>query len=157
MSIEYTKRDHVAVITINRPQAMNALDLQTSRQLVEAWREVNDDAQVWVAIVTGAGEKAFCAGADLKQLGEYYRSLTPIQRRQRAEMEPGLGGITRNLWVPKPIIAAINGYCLAGGLELALACDIRIASENAWFGLTETSWGSIRGAGGTQRLPSSCR
>ncbi|MBI4671332.1 MAG: enoyl-CoA hydratase/isomerase family protein, partial [Chloroflexi bacterium] len=104
-------------------------------------------------MVTGAGDKAFSAGADLRALGEFYRSLTPLQRRHRAETSPGLGGLTRNLEIWKPIIAAVNGYCFGGGMELALACDIRIASENAQFGLTETSWGIIPGAGGTQRLP----
>lgn len=153
MSVKFEKRDHVAFITLNRPTAMNALDLEMSARLTEVWRELDADAEVWVAILTGAGERAFCTGADLKKLGEYYRSETPIERRERTERQPGLGGITRNLWVSKPIIAAVNGYCLAGGLELALACDIRIASANAEFGLTETRWGIIPGAGGTQRLP----
>jgi enoyl-CoA hydratase/carnithine racemase len=153
MSIEYEKRDRIAVITLNRPEAMNALDLEMSQRLAEVWREVRDDPQVWVAIITGAGDSAFCAGADLKKLGEYYRRLTPLERRRRADQEPGLGGITRNLWVPKPIIAAVNGHCLAGGLELALACDLRVAAEHATFGLTEVRWGIIPGAGGTQRLP----
>jgi len=153
MGIDYEKRGRIAIVTINRPEAMNALDLEMSRHLAEVWRDVRDDPQVWVAVVTGAGEKAFCAGADLKKLGEYYTSLTPFQRRLRWEHEPGLGGITRNLWVPKPVIAAINGHCLAGGLELALSCDLRVAAEHATFGLTEVRWGIIPGAGGTQRLP----
>ncbi len=153
MNIDYEKRGHIAVITLNRPEAMNALDLEMSHRLAEVWREVRDDPQVWAAIITGAGDRAFCAGADLKKLGEYYQSMTPLQRRQRAEQEPGLGGITRNLWVSKPIIAAVNGHCLAGGLELALACDLRVAAEHATFGLTEVRWGIIPGAGGTQRLP----
>ncbi|MDR7463597.1 MAG: enoyl-CoA hydratase-related protein [Armatimonadota bacterium] len=153
MAIDYEKRGHVATVTLNRPDAMNALDPEMSRQLAEVWRDVRDDPQVWAAVVTGAGEKAFCAGADLKRLGEYYRDLTPFQRRQRGDHEPGLGGITRNLWVHKPIVAAINGYCLAGGLELALACDLRVAADHATFALTEVRWGIIPGAGGTQRLP----
>jgi E-phenylitaconyl-CoA hydratase len=86
-------------------------------------------------------------------MGDYYSSMTPLERRSRGEIEPGIGGITRNLPIWKPIIAAINGYCLAGGLEIALACDLRIAEEHAQFGLTEVKWGIIPGAGGTQRLP----
>ena len=96
---------------------------------------------------------SFCAGGDLKEVGGWYRSMTPIERRERGEREPGLGGITRNLDAGKPVIAAINGHCLAGGLELALACDLRIAAEHATFGLPEVRWGLIPGAGGTQRLP----
>lgn len=153
MPIRFEKQERIALITIDRPEAHNAFDLELSRELAEAWIAFRDDPELWVAVVTGAGEKAFSAGADLRALGEFYRSLTPLQRRHRAETQPGFTGLTRNLEVWKPIIAAVNGYCFGGGLELALACDIRIASENAQFGLTETSWGIIPGAGGTQRLP----
>lgn len=153
MSIRYDKKGRIVLITIDRPQAMNALDEEARARLNQAWIDFRDDPDLWVAVITGAGDKAFCAGADLKGLAEYYRSMTPIQRRMKSEKEPGLGGITRHLEIYKPIIAAINGYCLAGGLELALACDLRIASENASFGLTEVSRGIIPGAGGTQRLP----
>ncbi len=153
MNITYEKKDRIAILTINRPEAMNALDPETGRALTEAWIEFRDDAEAWVAILTGAGEKAFCAGADLKAINEYYRSLTPTERRARAETQPGFGGITRHLNIWKPIIAAINGHCLAGGLELALCCDLRLAAEHATFGLTEVKWGIMPGAGGTQRLP----
>lgn len=153
MVVLFEKKERIAIITINRPDAMNSLDGETLDQLNKAWIDFRDDPDLWVAIVTGAGDKAFCAGADLKNLGKFYSSMTPIQRRERSEKEPGVGGITRNLEIWKPIIAAVNGHCLAGGLEIALACDIRIASENATFGLTEVSWGIIPGAGGTQRLP----
>ncbi len=152
MSIIYEKRGRIAILTINRPEAMNALDPETSDELTKAWVEFRDYPELWVAIVTGAGEKAFCAGADLKRMNEFLK-LSPIERRERREREPGLGGLPRNLPIWKPIIAAINGYCLAGGLELALACDIRIAAEHAQFGLTEVKWGIIPGQGGTQRLP----
>ncbi len=155
MSITYEQKDRIATLTINRPEAMNALDPVTSRALIEAWIAFRDDAEVWVAILTGAGEQAFCAGADLKAIGDYYRGLTPTERRARAETEPGLGGITRHLNIWKPIITAINGHCLAGGLELALCSDIRLAAEHATFGLTEVRWGIVPGAGGTQRLPRS--
>jgi len=153
VAVLFEQRERIAVITINRPDAMNSLDGETLDQLNKAWLDFRDDPDLWVAIVTGAGDKAFCAGGDLKSLGRYYSSMTPIQRREKAEKEPGVGGITRNLDIWKPIIAAINGHCLAGGLEIALACDIRIAADNATFGLTEVSRGIIPGAGGTQRLP----
>ncbi len=153
MPIRFEKRERIAVITIDRQEAHNAFDLELSREIADAWLAFRDDAELWVAIVTGAGDKSFSAGADLRALRDFYRALTPLQRRHRAETQPGLGGLTRNLDVWKPIIAAVNGYCFGGGLELALACDIRIASENAQFGLTEPSWGIIPGAGGTQRLP----
>lgn len=153
MPIGYEVSGRIALITIDRPEVMNAIDRATSEELVSAWVRFRENPDCWVAILTGAGDRAFCAGADLKDLGEFYRSTTPHERRERLERQPGLGGITRNLFVPKPIIAAINGYCLAGGMELALACDLRVAAEHATFGLTEVRWGIIPGAGGTQRLP----
>ncbi len=151
VTVETTER--IAILTINRPLAMNALDGKTLAALNEAWIDFRDNPELWVAIITGAGGKAFCAGADIKSLANYYSSMNAIKRKAKADTEPGLGGITRNLEIWKPIIAAINGYCLAGGLEIALACDIRIASETATFGLTEVTRGIIPGAGGTQRLP----
>ncbi len=152
MSIRASVDDHVFVITIDRPEARNALNRQMAQQLCDAWRSFRDNTELRVAILTGAGDKAFCAGADLKELGDHYRSMTPIERRERGEREPGLGGITRNLDPGKPIIAAINGHCLAGGLELALACDVRIAVDHATFGVPEVRRGIIPAAGGTQRL-----
>jgi enoyl-CoA hydratase/carnithine racemase len=139
---------HVATVTINRPEAMNAINGAVRRGLNETLAQFRDDADLWVAILTGAGERAFSAGADLVEMS---------QRRQAdfqdSFWEAGTPGFTRGLDVGKPVIAAINGYCLAGGLELALACDIRIAAEHAQFGLTEVTRGIIPGAGGTQRLP----
>jgi len=153
MSIRTAVHGHVFEITIDRPEARNALNRRMSEQLCDASRAFRDDGELWVAILTGAGDKAFCAGADLKELGEHYRSMTPIERRDRGDRDPGLGGITRNLDPGKPVVAAINGHCLAGGLELALACDVRIAASHATFGLPEVRRGIIPGAGGTQRLP----
>lgn len=153
MSIRTERRDAVLVVTIDRPQARNALTLEMSRLLVEAWVELRDDPALRVAVLMGAGDRAFCAGADLREIGDWYRSLTPAERQRRGEREPGLGGLTRNLDPGKPVVAAINGACLAGGLELALACDLRIAAGHATFGLPEVRWGLIPGAGGTQRLP----
>ena len=115
--------------------------------------DFRDDPNLWVGILTGAGEKAFSAGADLKTMIPMLAKLSAIERREREEKFPGLGGITRGLNIWKPIIAAINGLCLAGGLEMALSCDLRVAAEHATFGLMEVSRGIIPGAGGTQRLP----
>lgn len=153
MSIQTTSDGHILFVTIDRPEARNAISIAMGEELIEVWRGFADDPDLRVAILTGAGDKAFCAGADLKEVGSWYASMTPEQRREHAETQPGLGGITRNLDPGKPIVAAINGTCLAGGLELALACDLRIAAEHATFGLPEVKWGLMPGAGGTQRLP----
>ena len=153
MPVTFETQGRIAILTINRPLAMNALDRETLAALNGAWIDFRDNPELWVAIITGAGVKAFSSGADIKSLAHYYNSTTAIQQKAKAYTEPGLGGITRNLEIWKPIIAAINGYCLSAGLEIALACDIRIASETATFGLTEVTRGIIPGAGGTQRLP----
>lgn len=155
MSVRRERRGAVLVVTIDRPQARNALTLEMSRELAATWAELRDDPELRVGVLTGEGDKAFCAGADLREVGEWYRSLSPAERQRRGEREPGLGGLTRNLDPSKPVVAAVNGACLAGGLELALACDLRIAADNASFGLPEVRWGLIPGAGGTQRLPRS--
>jgi len=153
MSIDFQVDARTAVITINRPEARNAIDADTADELNAAWLRFRDDDDLWVAVLTGSGDKSFCAGADLRRVGKFYAELTPNERRQRSERLPGFAGITRNLPIFKPIIAAVNGHCLAGGLELALACDFRIASRNASFGLPEVRWGIVPGGGGTQRLP----
>jgi E-phenylitaconyl-CoA hydratase len=153
VSIRFECEGSIALLTIDRPKVHNALDFETSDALADAWLRFRDDDALRVAILTGAGERAFCAGADLRGVGDFYKTLTSAQRLRRSEQVPGLGGITKNLAIDKPIIAAVNGYCLAGGLEIALACDLRIASENATFGLPEVTRGIIPGAGGTQRLP----
>jgi len=153
VSVRCERDGAILVVTIDRPEKRNALSLEMSRRLAAAWIELRDDAALRVAILTGTGAQAFCAGADLEQVGAWYRSMTPMERRRHGEREPGLGGLTRNLDPGKPVLAAVNGACLAGGLELALACDLRIAAEHATFGLPEVGWGIIPGAGGTQRLP----
>lgn len=149
MPIRYEKSGRIATITINRPEALNAIDPTTNDELVAAWADFRDDPEVWVGILTGAGDRAFCAGADLKELipalGE--------RARQGTLTTFNFGGITRGFATWKPLIAAINGFALAGGTELALACDIRIAAEHARFGQPEVRWAIIPGAGGTQRLP----
>jgi E-phenylitaconyl-CoA hydratase len=148
-NIIYEKKGMIAVITINRPERMNAIDPETSRELREAWSSFRDDNELRVAIFTGAGERAFSAGLDLVAVAEAFTAGVV------GGMQFGVpfGGITRDFEIFKPMIAAINGHCLAGGLEMALCCDIRIAAENATFGLMEVTRAIIPGAGGTQRLP----
>ncbi len=147
LNIIYEKRGRLAYVTINRPERRNAIDPETSRELYEAFCDFRDDPEVWAAILTGAGDVAFSAGADLVAMAEAF------QKGAAPRYDVPFGGITRGFECWKPIIAAINGYCLAGGLELALACDIRIAAEHATFGLPEPKRAIIPGAGGTQRLP----
>lgn len=151
----YTKRDRIAYVTINRPEARNAIDPDVHRLMIEVWTDFRDDDSVDVAILTGAGE-AFCAGADLKTyIPPIVADASPSEIRRIVEL--GLGGLTRGLHrIPKPIIAAVNGWALAGGLETALACDIRIASERAMFGSFEARRGFHHGDGGLVRLVNTC-
>ena len=145
MSIRFEREGRLAWVTIDRPEAMNALDMAHNEELNRVWAEFRDDDGLWVAILTGAGNKAFSAGADLK-------TLIPAQGEGVME-DWNFGGITRGFKTFKPIIAAINGVALAGGLEMVLACDLRVAADHARLGLAEVKWAIIPGAGGTQRLP----
>lgn len=151
----YEKDGRIARLTLNRPEAMNAIDPELHALLWEAWEDFRDDDALDVAIVTGAGE-AFCAGADLKTfIPPWLETATP--RRVRDNVATGLGGLTRGLHrIYKPVIAAVNGWALAGGLETALACDIRIASERAIFGSFEARRGYHHGDGGIVRLVNTC-
>ena len=151
----YEKRDRIAYLTINRPEARNAVDPDVHRLMIEAWTDFRDDDAVDVAILTGAGE-AFCAGADLKTyIPPFFVEASPARVREVVEL--GLNGFTRGLHrIYKPIIGAINGWALAGGLETALACDIRIASERAMFGSFEARRGFHHGDGGLVRLVNTC-
>jgi enoyl-CoA hydratase len=139
------RRNRVALITINRPEKRNALNIRTREEGAAALDELREDASVGVVVFTGAGDKAFVAGADIAE----FSGRTAIT--QRAVML-GRSLFTAIDGFPKPVIAMVNGYCLGGGCELALACDIRIASETASFGQPEINLGIIPGGGGTQRL-----
>jgi enoyl-CoA hydratase/carnithine racemase len=150
----YEKRDRIAYVTINRPEAKNAVDPETHELLWSTWEDFRDDDSVDVAILTGTGD-AFCSGADLKTYIPAWMDATP--RKVRDNVATGLGGLTRGLHrIPKPTIAAVNGWALAGGLETALACDIRIASERAMFGSFEARRGYHHGDGGIVRLVNVC-
>ena len=143
----YEKKDHVAYVTLNRPQALNVYNIQMRDDLYEVLRAIHDDSEVRVAFFKGAGEKAFCAGADLS---EFLSAPSPIIARQVR--------FFRDVWglflsLPQPLIAALHGFVLGSGVEIALCCDIRIASEDTKFGLPEVGLGIIPAAGGTQTLP----
>ncbi|MSQ60249.1 MAG: enoyl-CoA hydratase/isomerase family protein [Betaproteobacteria bacterium] len=146
MSIDVTLDQGICTIVINRPERLNAMDAGHYRDLSAAWRQVRDDANIRVAIVTGAGEKSFTTGADIKS---FLTSPPGYDEMWLTQRDPLLN---RGLEVWKPVIAAVNGYCLGGGVTLLLATDIRIASENASFGLSEVKRGVIAGNGGTQRI-----
>jgi len=146
MSLKLEIEHGVAIVTIDRPDAMNAIDPDTTEALIDAWRAISADDAIRAAVLTGAGSKAFCTGSDLKRTPPPSDSFATL--RFGREPPPAIGALKCR----KPVIAAINGYALGGGLEIALQCDIRIASSTASFGLPEVRIGSIPGAGGTQRL-----
>lgn len=145
MALLYNKEGKIATFTINRPEALNALNTETFKELSDALIDFMKDDALWVGILTGAGEKAFCAGADIKEIVPKLREYKGIPWAE----PPLYRGI--KLW--KPMVAAVNGHALGGGLELVLLCDIRIAAENATFGVPEVTLGLIPAWGGTQRLP----
>jgi len=143
----FEKKEGIAFITVNRPSVRNALNDETMDELRTAFEQVKTDDEVRVAILTGAGDKAFIAGADINVLAKH----TPITGAQHAAGGQNLLSFIENLG--KPVIAALNGYTLGGGCELAMACTLRIASETAMLGQPEVKLGIIAGNGGTQRLP----
>ena len=147
----FNKSDHIAYITLNRPEKMNAMNQEILDGLDDAWIRIRDDDEIWCAIINGAGERAFSAGVDLQDISDVAQVDDSDMPQAATKFQPRL--LWKTLEVCKPIIAAVNGYCLAGGLELALACDFIIASDNSYFGLPEVSRAIIPVGGGTQRLP----
>jgi crotonobetainyl-CoA hydratase len=149
--IREKRPDHLTIITINRPEVRNALNPTVLDELSQIFGEFNDDPEQWIAIITGAGDKAFSAGADLRSTAQRNAEAPPPQA-PTGPTKINLGGLTRSQ-IYKPIIAAVNGFALGGGCELVLASDIVIAAEHAQFGLPEPKRGIIAAAGGVLRLP----
>jgi dehydration protein DpgD len=144
---KYEKKGHIACVTLNRPEVMNALHYDAHVELGEIFNDFKNDENAWVAIVTGAGERAFSTGNDLK-----VTAAGSARGNGKHDQYPPFGGITSDFECSKPLIAAVNGYALGGGFEIALACDIIVAAEHARFGLPEPRVGLIAGAGGIHRL-----
>jgi enoyl-CoA hydratase/carnithine racemase len=144
--VRFEKRGRVAYVTLNRPEVLNALHPPCHLELEKVWDEFVADRQLWVAIVTGAGERAFSAGNDLKYAAEHPGEPPPRNKG-------GFAGLTARFDINKPLIAAVNGFALGGGLEIALACDVIVAADHARFGLPEPRVGLMAGAGGVHRLP----
>lgn len=151
--IRYEKHGAVALITIDRPAKRNSLDFDANDELVRIWKEFDADDAMRAAVITGAGGEAFCAGADLKTYTKAFARTPAPEFRRRFTNGPGFGGITRNLDIDKPIVAAVNGFAISGGFELALACDVRFCSPNAQFALQDAKWGFHACDGGLIRLP----
>ncbi|MCL4313389.1 MAG: crotonase/enoyl-CoA hydratase family protein [Actinobacteria bacterium] len=145
MSVERERHGRTELLIINRPEARNAIDGATSESLSKAFDELEEDEEVWAVIITGAGDKAFSAGMDLK-------AFAAGEGGAIAGAKGGFAGIAKRQF-PKPLIAAVNGYALGGGCEIALSCDVIVAAEHAMFGLPEVTRGLIAGAGGLIRLP----
>ena len=142
----YEKEGRIATVTINRPERMNALHPPANLELHDIWNDFQNDPEVWIGILTGSGERAFSAGNDLKYTAEHGLGGVRVG-------ESGFGGLVKRMDCWKPIIAAVNGFALGGGFEMALACDIIIAADHARLGLPEPRVGLMAGAGGVHRLP----
>ena len=144
-AVERERRGNVEILTINRPEARNAINGDVSKAMSSAFDELAEDSEAWVVILTGAGDKAFSAGMDLK-------AFASGEGNSIIGASGGFAGITQRDF-PKPVIAAVNGSCLAGGCEIMLACDLVVAAEHATFGIPEAKRGLVAGAGGLIRLP----
>lgn len=146
-NIKLTREGHIAILAFNRPGAMNALSTQTAREILAALEELEQDDEVFAAVLTAEGDRAFCVGADLKER----KTMTREQmKKQRALFVRAFTAVAE---FPKPLVAAVNGFALGGGCEFALGCDFIIAAENSSFGLPEVGLAIIPGGGGTQLLP----
>jgi enoyl-CoA hydratase/carnithine racemase len=149
----YEVKNHIGYITLNRPEVMNAISYQMTREILDVCDQARRDPAVRVVILTGAGEKAFCTGLDLKERAQETDETTVFDKR-RARNLPGVHSHHQAVAaIDKPTIAAVRGWTVAGGLELALACDMRVAADDAKLGMMEVRRGRLGGAGGTQRLP----
>ncbi|KLU59035.1 putative enoyl-CoA hydratase echA8 [Peptococcaceae bacterium CEB3] len=146
-NIVLERQEHIAILKINRPKSLNALNTVTLTELSQALAALAEDRTVRVIVLTGSGEKAFVAGADIAEM----RGFNPQQARRFSLLGQGVMSLIESL--PQPVIAAVNGFALGGGTELALACDFRLASDKAKFGQPEVTLGLLAGFGGTQRLP----
>jgi enoyl-CoA hydratase len=160
MPIIYEKKGRIAIVTINRPEARNSLDFETMGQLAKAWLDFRDDPNLWVAILTGAGDRDFCVGADLKKfipaVTEQIDELASGEKSLLGDEYPPnapLVAVLREGDIWKPIIGAVNGICSSGGLEMLQGTDIRIAAEHATFSIAEPKRGLFPGGGSTVRLP----
>ncbi|HVO25090.1 MAG TPA: crotonase/enoyl-CoA hydratase family protein [Candidatus Margulisiibacteriota bacterium] len=156
-AVLYEKSGGIATVTMNRPEFRNAINPEMLCRLADAWQDVNDDPDIRVAILTGAGDKAFCAGADLDRLVRMMQGLRPpesaFDERIKNDYSIIYKGLLRNYQVTKPIIAAVRGFCVAGGTEILSCTDIRIAGDDARFGLAEVKWSLFPMGGSTVRLP----
>jgi len=157
MALIYEKHDHIAYLTLNRPEAHNALDPETILELLAAWEDYRDDPEMRCAIVTGAGDRSFCAGADLSTLIPLFtgarKGQTEAEKKVQADPTLAMRALLRDFELFKPVVAAINGNAIAGGLELLYATDIRVASDAARFGLQEVRWSVFPMGGSTVHLP----
>jgi len=156
MALIYEKRDHIAYLTLNRPEAHNAIDPETVIELVDAWQDFSQDKAMRCAIITGAGEQSFCAGADLGRLIPLWTGArepeTEADKRVQADPLLAQNALLRDLPLTKPVIAAINGNAIAGGFEILYNTDIRVAAEGARFGLQEVKWSIVPAGGSTVHL-----
>jgi len=148
----YSKQGRVAYVTLNRPHVLNAMNLLTHERLAEIWDDFEADDELWLAVLSGAGDRAFCVGQDLKDLASSLREGGTQPSSFGSLGKPGWPRLTERFDLSKPIIAKVQGFALGGGFELALACDIIVAADNAVFGLPEARLGLISGAGGVFRL-----